>query len=242
MLPSNFFRAKVSDKGVILLRPYFTGSSIRFLGTSIPTSAKPGDNELASICIYPEESRPGLVAVVVMVPGKRRDTNFRQFFLQVRWENGQPRIDLEETSCLLDSRRLGQAYDDHIEVEIDGQRYSSVSVRATRAGKPILHVPDANLLCCYLAGTAGAEEIVEAAEEQEAEVSVREELAGVKAELANRTEEWAATQAAYSRFREELGPVKSAVLSLCRSVAQQWWQSRATKAALQVCLNFARTT
>jgi hypothetical protein len=229
--------AKASaEKGTIVLGCGLSTTYLRAVGTSVPMSAKPGDH-VTSFAIAPKKEGVVAVGASSVGGGKNRDTRTDYFFLSVEKSDKGFRINLDEPWTPL-ADRLGQIVDyGDIEVEIDGERYTSNVHGKDRPG--FRYVPDANLLCQYLAGDIGPQDVINAAtehiEEQEARKMVpglQKQLAEVKSlslETKKEAEEYFCT---LMTTTGDLAKLQVATEALVTSVMKQFFKRPSVKRAL----------
>lgn len=184
MRPEQLLYATSSDDNTSVLLGTKIDNHMIFLGSSVPMSAKAGDNG-TSCTLFPTKGKGGIVAVAVRHfsggSGKHSRCNWTPYFLKVRWGEKGPLIDLNY-EMVLQSR--GQAYDHHVEIQIGDERFSSYDSKHDSCH----FVSDANLLVRFLAGDVSPDEVRDAADENIAEVLARKQLSVVEAEFADMRE------------------------------------------------------
>ncbi|MDO8512769.1 MAG: hypothetical protein Q7S57_05860 [bacterium] len=179
MLRQGLFNAKVS-KGPAK-RTISLGSpqgNITLIGSSLPVSCRPGD-EVSSLTIRPDPEAVGVIAVSVYDRGRTKEASERIacLFAVGHTTDGESRINLENAfEC--DGERLGEAHwEGFVEVWVGVESYHSFNTdkfpQYKRSGR---YVPDPNLLCRYLVGTASADEVKAAALKVEEDQTELEEL------------------------------------------------------------------
>ena len=184
--PKHLLSAKshANDECVIVFGTLFSEMSFTLLGSSMPTNATAGSPGLHQLAIFPKSQVDGVIAISVtrMVLGKREETVFHYpFFIYVKWKDGKPIAELDESwvshkiiSCVT---RSG------IEVVLPkDRRVSSTPFREPNTTKVSL-VPDADLLCRYLVGTATLREVRQAMIKEKVEKSAPKRIESLTRKL-----------------------------------------------------------
>ena len=266
MRPSVFLNAKSGgeEKKSVLLSAGPAFDQIEFLGASVPASVSPGSKvsflTLGNVVSTDED---GVVAIVLHTErgsGKNSQRHSVPFFLSVSQKDGQPYIDLEEY-WVSSADRPGQivceyGYESWLEVRINGEVFSTRDPINKYEPAKLRHVnryvPDVNLLCKYLAGDVGAEEVKEAAERGDAEVAAKlkppvdeekEKLSALfeeakrtasqlRYELGLHTEHEARMAEALQKANAERDGWRHLACHLADAVDKQWVKSPAVFAAL----------
>lgn len=183
MKPSEIFKARVEDGRIILEIANQFVNEFRVVGCSEPMSVPDGSGT-PCLVIIPNLEEGGMGVVVLHLPEKT-DNKGRISYQGYAWpiritmKGNKPWLGLGEELWACSPDRLGGVVDSHVEVNIDGQWYSSGSCYLV----PKKHVPDASLICRYLVGKATKEDVLAAAHEVEEEQSAREQLPRVQDNL-----------------------------------------------------------
>ncbi len=154
---------------------------IYVIGASVPTSVLPG-RFVSSFGLQLWGSEIGVVALSVCTKRfhDRKNGAMFPFLLVIRPDGGDVvRIDLEEQWV---PTEFTQVHTYHLEVQIGDEWFSS-SKSYPGITRHARHVPDANLLCRYLVGTATADEVRAAAEEAVAEASREKRIVELEAQV-----------------------------------------------------------
>lgn len=171
MIPDLFCAKLDKERGTVVLTSRF--GKFTLVGSSNITSARAGD-VVSSLTIVPLRESRGVVAVAVHDPGKGRcDGEWYAYLLEVSYRGDDPWVDLE-TPFVCDENRVGHVHRERfIEITMDYQWYSSCPNTGNRKH---IEVPDDDLLCCWIAGTIGDDEVIAAAKKYEAEQTELEQL------------------------------------------------------------------
>ncbi len=230
MKPSQLLSAKVSENKTILLNG-ISLNQITFIGATMPVSVKPGD-EVNFFTLAPEKEKQGIVAVAVYTKNycrQKGDPGIQlSFFLRV--ENPDttgPHIDLEDP-WIPGSDRLGQIIGTNIHVRIDGELFSTFK-RYSALESGYNYVPDPNIICKYLIGEVGPDEVRAAVSEHIAEMQAREKLPVLEKQLENAKYEGKVLTIQNDGFRREKEALmekwsqwKKAALNLKVAVENSW--------------------
>lgn len=172
---SQYLVARVADNKAISLTALHTNARIKLFGSTMPMSAQRTDefSSPSQLIVYPEQGKDGIVAIAVAIVSEDRKgyqrSQYVTAFLRVSWkqkgEQAYPFIDLDESWVPAD--RIGQVTHEGVEVMLkNGRRFSSRDnfKYDVNKGKDLPRfVPDGDLLCRYLWGTAHAADVLHAA-------------------------------------------------------------------------------
>lgn len=149
------------------------------LATTVPSSIEPGHKLSADAIMFrPKKDANGLIAVrAVSVLGKQTFT--ANFFLPIKWIDGEPQIDVKK--IWLPQGKLGQVNYDCVEAVIDGECFTSKREGTAINGKRF--VPDPNLLLAYLHEDVPPQAVIDVAQDAVCEADVLAEAAELRKEL-----------------------------------------------------------
>lgn len=254
MRANSLVGASAYPNGVIVIEG-LQGRKVKVTGGSVG-NIPPNDHysSSASFSLKPGES--GMVLLFVYEERGRRDTTTYDFFLPVKWEDGQdkPYIDLQNRWVPTTPDRMAYLSYESLEVKIGDIIYST----SHYIGKDSLKrgVKDVSLLCRFIDGKISLEELEEAIGDGEglrrilatfadkkgaAEelIEAREELTRLRLEVArlghaNKTHEhWRdVTQTYYRDTLNELMRWKIAGQNLRTAVENQHYKRTKVRAAL----------
>lgn len=161
---------KVSGvQGTVLLCGIIDETLVVF-GSSVPMSASPGDR-VGCVTLVPRGQERGVIAIGLSPrDSKKSQGEWRYYLVEVGRKNGESFVNRDHPfECCCD--RLAQIIDGSIEVQIGDDWYASRKSCRNR-----VFVPDANLLCRFIAGTATVDDVKAAAQKCEAEQTELEQL------------------------------------------------------------------
>lgn len=182
--------SRIEGEAVFLSVQYTMHESMHLHGTTVPCSARSGGSNLTNLIIYPEPGKDGIIAITLQhVKVGHRDRamySFDNFFLKVTWkqkegEEPYPFVDIENP--WFSAERIGQATRDGIDVVIKGIRFTTYPHGIDKNERNIFHVPDGDLLCHYLWGTADAADVLHAAIQRKLEPILQERIAKMTNEV-----------------------------------------------------------
>ncbi len=180
MKPSDVLAAKSSETAVLLSG--FFDDRIRVIGASLTMSARPGDYTHSFTLYLSDEIEMGVVALSVHTKrfGDKKYGSSIPFLLAIRSRQGEAWLDLDEQWI---SPKPAYIYDGHwLEVKVGEERFSTCKPFESNL-RQVRYVADANLLCRYLVGAATADDVRAAAEETVAEVSRKERITELEAQV-----------------------------------------------------------
>lgn len=161
---STILTSRIVNNQAISLEIPNTNFSLRLLGSTMPTNVdviQVGENGVPQIVMYPKPGEDGLVALCIRIL-RGQNADYVPCFFRVVWKEKEgtkyPFIYLKES--WVSPERIGHAAQSSIDVTIKGKRFSSFKRNGEDA--PI-YVPDGNLLCRYLWGTASALDVLHVA-------------------------------------------------------------------------------
>ena len=168
----------------------FYGSSMLCSIPSLPDQVLGTHRTVDELTIYPDpdEGKGGIIAVSVLSTERDHkgkpwsDTIFA--FFEVIWRGNHPFINLDETWT--SPERIGQlTQKDQIIVTIRNRRYCSYNHHQWKNGESQpTFVPDSDLLCRYLYGTASAADVLHAAVQHKLEESAKSRVEKLSTEVA----------------------------------------------------------
>lgn len=174
--------------------------SIRFIGSSAPTTVPPGARIHSFGVCQDEASEIDVLAVSIWTGDPKQGQQWTDFMLRAAKEDGKCVIDLEDPWIPMNGR-LGQVVGDHMEVFLGGEWFTTDSAFANKGtGR---YLPGPNKVCAYLAGKIEEKELLEQAEAAQAEVTVREQLAAARDELVMLRGDYAELERICERLRNE---------------------------------------
>jgi len=153
-------------------------------GCSAPTNAVlMGPHDTAnSLQIAPRKEKRDLIALYVQTPsrGKHDRGDSFNFFLEINFSGEKPVVNLDTEAFLRPDRLAQHSNEGGIMFEIGEEAFLT---RKSQYRKGMRLVPDPTLVCRYLLGEVGPEEIFRAAEKREEEEAARLELPRIREEL-----------------------------------------------------------
>ena len=164
----HFLTARVLDKKAVLIECNFKSCGITVFGSTVKLSAIPGTYEHQFI-VHPEPGKKGIIALVLQHNDKT--VSYHPTILEVVWKNNSPVVELAESWAT--SERVGHVSPFGIEVMLpNGRRFASHGrfPMVDKSKRPLL-VPDGDLLCRYLFGTAKAHEVLHTAVQHKLETN-----------------------------------------------------------------------
>ncbi len=199
-----------------------TGNKYRVVGSSVPTSLAPGDGLVEAFSVYSPcpTVRVGVLALI--------DSGGSCGFVGLDWsQDGKLEISKEP---YFNPQRPGQVYAEEgeawIEVVIGNHRYTS---NQERAGQCTHHIPDNNLLCRYLAGTAEAKEVHQAARSFERQARRMDILEGavtrMKRELSLHEDLQEIQKPLIQKLKEARDDWERLARALAREIDIRWFKS-----------------
>ena len=206
---SHHLAIRTIDNKAISLSPQDTGTMIRLLGSTFPTSVQADGHSTGhpQVTLYPEKGQNGLVAVAVVIShNPKAMAHFISAFLEVTWKNKDgndyPFVDLDKPWISAD--RVGQTTSHDIEVMLPGGKrfctYDHFGWKHNEGKNLPTCVPDGDLLCRYLWGTAHASDVLHAAVQHKLEPTAKKRVE----ELTNEVRRFQAAQSVWIRNMERI--------------------------------------
>lgn len=160
-------------------------SHLELVGSSCKASVLPGKTPLTYIGFEPQERQSAVVAVIIHVchseKGREKSTSRESHLFKINWKDGKTHLDVKEVWVPM-KERLGQFVGEHLQVHAGDEFYGTDRAKAEKDSS-YNFVPDCNLLCRYLNGTANIPALKAAVEKVKVEESVNEKAEREKAEL-----------------------------------------------------------
>lgn len=176
--------------------------SIRPLGSTMPMNVdviKPGETGVTQIVLYPELGEDGLVAFCVRI-NRGQGAEYVPVFYHVVWKEKEgikyPFIHVDES--WVSTERIGRATASSIEVMVKGKCFSS------RENADTIFVPDGNLLCRYMWGSASALDVLHAAVQKKVEPITDKRVEQLRREVRIATQELSRSVELVTQLQDDL--------------------------------------